>query len=70
MSPADLSRYAPIYIMPERKLRIVKRTPIALGFCETCNMEFNSNERIEDDAEEDLKKLFASHVCEANSDER
>lgn len=52
----------------ERKLRIVKRTPIALGFCQACNMEFNSRERVEDDAEADLKKLFAAHVCKSDDE--
>jgi len=54
--------------MRERRLSIVKRTPIALGFCQACNMEFNSNERIEDDAEEDLKALFAAHVCKLDGE--
>jgi hypothetical protein len=58
--------------MPTRKLSIVKRTPIALAFCQTCQMEFNSKERIEDDAEEDLKTLFAAHICKSdgNGDKR
>lgn len=51
--------------MPERKLSIVKHTPIALGFCHACNMEFNSMVRVEDDAEEDLKELFAAHICKS-----
>jgi hypothetical protein len=51
--------------MPERKLSIVKRTPIALGFCQACHIEFNSKERIEDDAEEELRMLFSAHVCNA-----
>lgn len=54
--------------MRERKLTIVKRTPIALGLCESCRMEFNSLERIEDEAEEDIKRLFASHVCKSRED--
>jgi hypothetical protein len=53
--------------MPERKLTIVKRTPIALGFCESCSMEFNSMERVEDDADADLRRLFAAHVCKPDT---
>lgn len=49
--------------MPERKLRIVKRTPIALSLCEACNMEFTSLQRSEDEAEQEMKALFAAHVC-------
>ncbi len=44
-------------------LRIVKLTPIALSFCESCNMEFRSREPIEDDAEAEMKKAFATHHC-------
>ena len=61
------ARYAFNGLM-ERKLRIVKRTPIAVGFCQACNMEFNSMERLEDDAEEDLKDLFAAHICKSDGE--
>jgi hypothetical protein len=49
--------------MFERKLRIVKRTPIALGFCEACNKEFDSLQRNEDEAEREMKALFDAHTC-------
>jgi hypothetical protein len=49
--------------MSERNLKIVKRTPIALGFCEACNREFNSLQRSEDEAEEEMKALFDAHSC-------
>jgi hypothetical protein len=49
--------------MLERKLTIVKRTPIALGFCEACKKEFNSLQRNEDEAERELKALFDAHKC-------
>jgi hypothetical protein len=49
--------------MPDRKLRIVKRTPIALAFCEACKTEFTSLHRIEDETEQELKSLFAAHTC-------
>jgi hypothetical protein len=49
--------------MPERKLRIVKCTPMALAFCEACKSEFTSLQRIEDEAEQELKSLFAAHTC-------
>jgi len=49
--------------MLERKLRIVKRTPIALGFCEACKKEFNSLQRNEDEAEREMKALFEAHTC-------
>jgi hypothetical protein len=52
--------------MPERKLSIVKRTPIALSFCESCKMEFNSLQRVEEEAEEEMRALFATHVCRSD----
>ena len=58
-------------IMPERKLNIVKRTPIALAFCEACNMEFHSLRRVEEEAEEEMRGFFAEHICRAGgSNER
>ncbi len=49
--------------MPERNLRIVKRTPIALAICESCNMQFHSKQPVEDNAEIDLKIQFSKHKC-------
>ncbi len=50
--------------MPERKLKIVKLTPIALAVCEGCNMTFQSWQRVEDDAEREMAALFERHECE------
>lgn len=50
--------------MPERKLKVVKRTPIALASCERCHAEFHSDERVEDDAEREMQALFDGHHCE------
>jgi len=49
--------------MPKRDLRIVKRTPIALGICERCNLQFSSNQPAEDDAEAELWAEFDNHKC-------
>jgi hypothetical protein len=49
--------------MRSRTLKIVKRTPIALAVCEACDMEFHSQQQIEDDAEKEMKALFDSHEC-------
>lgn len=49
--------------MNASKLCIVKRTPIALAFCELCRLEFHSFKRSEDEAEDELKALFVSHIC-------
>jgi len=49
--------------MMRRNLRIVKRTPIALSFCESCKAEFQSMQAIEDDAEAEMKKAFETHTC-------
>jgi len=50
--------------MPKRDLRVVKRTPIALGICERCNLQFSSNESAEDDAEAELWVQFDNHKCQ------
>ena len=50
--------------MPEGKLKIIKRTPIALAFCERCHAEFQSYERVEDEAEREMRALFDGHRCE------
>jgi hypothetical protein len=55
--------------MITRKLKVVKRTPIALGFCEACHMEFNSLQRNEDEAEREMNALFDVHVCRSKADE-
>jgi hypothetical protein len=31
-------------------------------------MEFNAKERVEDDAEADLKMLFAVHICKSDGE--
>ena len=52
--------------MPKRNLRIVKRTPIAIAVCESCNMQFNSHQPIEDDAEAEMRAAFDAHNCNAS----
>ena len=49
--------------MPKRDLRVVKRTPIPLGICERCNLQFSSNQPAEDDAEAELWAQFDNHKC-------
>lgn len=49
--------------MPNRNLRIVKRTPIAIGVCEACNMQFHSKQPVEDNAEIDMMIQFDKHKC-------
>jgi hypothetical protein len=49
--------------MAKPNLRIVKRTPIAIGICEACNMQFHSKQPIEDNAETDMKIQFTEHKC-------
>src|SRR5438876_3144633 len=56
-------RYAERLTMPKRNLRVVKRTPIAIGICESCNMQFGSHQPIEDDAEEEMRAAFDAHKC-------
>jgi hypothetical protein len=53
--------------MPEGKLKIIKRTPIALAFCERCHAEFQSYERVEDEAEREMRALFDGHRCEVKN---
>jgi hypothetical protein len=50
--------------MLERKLKIIKRTPIALASCERCHVEFQCYERVEDEAERDMRAFFDGHRCE------
>jgi hypothetical protein len=49
--------------MPKRTLRIVKLTPIAIGVCEACSMQFHSKQPLEDNAEIELKIRFNKHKC-------
>ena len=49
--------------MAKRNLRIVKRIPIALGTCESCNMQFKSHQPVEDDAEQEMRTAFDAHKC-------
>jgi len=49
--------------MPKRDLRVMKRTPIALGICERCNLQFSSSQQAEDDAEAELWAQFDNHKC-------
>jgi septal ring-binding cell division protein DamX len=49
--------------MPTRNLKIVKLTPIAIGVCEAYNMQFHSNQPIEESAETDLNIQFNKHKC-------
>jgi len=49
--------------MPKRNLKIVKLTPIAIGVCEACNMQFHSKQPLEDNAEVDLNIQFNKHKC-------
>ncbi len=51
--------------MRERKFKIVKLTPFALASCERCNTTFQSYQRIEDEAEREMKALFDRHHCAA-----
>jgi hypothetical protein len=50
--------------MEERKLRIVKLTPIALASCDRCKLTFHSYQHVEDAAEREMKVLFEVHDCE------
>jgi hypothetical protein len=49
--------------MPKRNLKIVKLTPIAIGVCDACNIEFHSKQPLEDNAEIDLEIQFNNHTC-------
>ena len=51
--------------MHERKFKIVKLTPIALASCERCKTTFQSYQRVEDEAEREMKALFDTHNCAA-----
>jgi hypothetical protein len=48
--------------MPIRKLRIVKKTPIAAGVCERCGSEFGS--RLSGEAADaEIQTAFDAHKC-------
>jgi hypothetical protein len=49
--------------MSTRSLRIVKRTPIAIGICDCCNFQFHSSEPNEDNAELEMRRQFIDHEC-------
>jgi hypothetical protein len=49
--------------MQKRKLRIVKRTPVALGICERCNSQFHSSKTAEANPEADMQSQFDAHKC-------
>jgi hypothetical protein len=46
-----------------RNLRIIKRTPIAVSFCESCHVEFQSTQQVEEDAEAEMTKCFEMRIC-------
>ena len=50
--------------MPNRKLRIVRLTPVALGLCEHCNGQFHSLKPIENDAKAEIVAQFDVHQCQ------
>jgi hypothetical protein len=49
--------------MQKRKLRIVKRTFPALGVCECCNTQFESNKPSGDDGVVEIAEAFDVHKC-------
>jgi hypothetical protein len=50
--------------MPERKLRIVRKSPPpVIGVCERCNAEFKSTELSWEDADAEIAEVFAAHKC-------
>src|SRR5438067_11922917 len=49
--------------MAKRILKIVKLTPIALSYCESCDAQFQSHQPVEDDAEAEMRILFKKHKC-------
>jgi hypothetical protein len=50
--------------MAKRKLRIVKRTPPAIGVCERCNAQFKSSNANTAHAELEIMDLFDAHRCQ------
>ena len=49
--------------MPKRDLRFVTHTPVALGVCERCNLQFSSDQPAQDDAEAEIWAQFDNHKC-------
>jgi len=49
--------------MRKRKLRIVRRTPPAIGVCEHCNSQFWSSKSPLDEAKKDIEAQFGIHKC-------
>ena len=49
--------------MDTRKLRIVKPPLPAIGICECCNAQFNSSERSQEQAENEIRAAFDAHKC-------
>ena len=49
--------------MPKRSLRIVKKSPPAIGVCERCNSQFKSDKRSWQEADSEIVKAFAAHKC-------
>ena len=49
--------------MQKRTLKIVKHTPIAIAFCESCHLQFKSHQPVEDDAEAEMREAFDAHEC-------
>jgi hypothetical protein len=47
--------------MPQRKLRVVRLTPIALAPCEHCHGQFHSRKRLQEEAKAELVKQFDVH---------
>jgi hypothetical protein len=50
--------------MADRKLNIIKTTPIAIAVCESCKAQFQSQQSIEEDAEREMKRAFDAHKCQ------
>ena len=49
--------------MQKRNLQFVKRTPVAVGICERCNLQFSSDQPGQDDAEAEIWAQFDNHKC-------
>jgi hypothetical protein len=49
--------------MQKRKLRIVKKSPPALGICERCNTQFKASTYNPDKATVELNAVFDAHKC-------
>jgi hypothetical protein len=51
--------------MPKRKLQITKRGHQTNGVCEACNIQFTSHLPQPDQAEWEIRILFARHECKS-----